>query len=432
MKKRSLIKFALAVTMLPLANAAHAQLVDCNAFLSGNYIQAGISPNGAFGTTTTAPTGYYVNAGSAPLNICDSSVMTGFQLGFISDPAMDGFTVGSPAYYGDFFTPGSPFEGWSISVDGVRADAFGTAYGACTGGMTGSNIGYTATASGVQTTWQGMFNGVSITQVTNLDSSALFFSMSVTITNTDTVAHDIYYLRTLDPDNDEVESGSFSTKNQILYQLPNPLNASVVTATGTVYDSAFLALGSGDTSAKCFIYSSWPISNSIPLGDLYADTAIGGLGTSAYGMGDSIISDVAIGLVFNVGHLASVDSAGDSVANRTTSSYHPANSKTVNYFYAFGAPAVNSALSTATPTAVNNISKKPITIFPNPTTNNLTINGLNPGDVVTLYNMMGAQVNIGTANSNNYSLSTIPTGNYIILIKDAQGNVRKKQTISKL
>jgi len=437
MNKPSLFKGLLMLGLFAFNSAAHAQLVDCSAFISGNYIQAGIAPNGAFGTAPQ-PVGYYGN--TSTWAFCDS-LHSAPGVGFIADPHMDGFTVGTPPFYGDYFTPGAPFEGWSVSIDGMRANAFATmdtSFDVPT--LTGSNISYVTTDTSSIATWLGLYRGVTITQVTTLDTGALYFTIKITFTNTDTVAHnDIYYMRTVDPDNDEIESYSFVTNNKIVYQRPDSLNASVVTATGTLYPDAYLALGTADTNAKCLIYEYWPIDTDASLATIYADSAgfVPGIGTHQYVMGDSLNGDNAIALIFNIGHLAPVDSAVDSVG-RTTASYHPANSKTITMFYSFGIPATLNAIAATTDTtkgtilSANNINRKPITIFPNPTTNNLTVTGLNPGDNVTLYNMMGAQVNIGTANNSNYSLSTIPTGTYIILIKDAQGNVRKKQTISKL
>jgi len=86
-----------------------------------------------------------------------------------------------------------------------------------------------------------------------------------------------------------------------------------------------------------------------------------------------------------------------------------------------------------TTTAVHYITiTKSISISPNPASDNITISGLNAGDNVTLYNMMGMQMNIGTANNGNYSLARIPADMYILFVRDKQGNVRKRQTVSKL
>ena len=40
-------------------------------------------------------------------------------LGFVADYGRDGWTVGTPAFSGDYFTPGSPFEGWGVEFNGA-------------------------------------------------------------------------------------------------------------------------------------------------------------------------------------------------------------------------------------------------------------------------------------------------------------------------
>jgi len=442
------------VIILCAYNSLFAQMVDCNVFLSGRYLEAGISPNGAFGATVAAPPGYHANIHPQfpVVNICDSGLLIGPSLGFVADPDTDGFTVGTPPFYGDFITPGTPYEGWSISVDGLRADAWDNNNGEYTNGLTGSNTDYAASGRTVTGTWQGDFDGIDITQVAILDTSNLYITLRVTLTNTDTVPHNnIYYLRTADPDNQFSLDSDYATNAYILYQRPDTANASVVYTTGETIRKPYMALATKVANASVGCYGPWPLDSAADLGILY--DLPDDMGYLAYGTGiegdSDIYQDEAISLAFKIDHFSGTDSAADSVFDPHYGHFRPANSMTLTYFYVFAPFALSQALNppvidttTGTDTtggtdtttaAVNHIKiSKKITIFPNPTTNNLTVTGLNPGDNVTLYNMMGAQVNIGTANNNNYSLSTIPTGTYIILIKDAQGNVRKKQTISKL
>ena len=66
----------------------HSQIVSGNAFLKGNFVEVGLGPCGAFASTVAAPAGYHPrgSGGSSSSN----------QLGFVADPAQDGWTMGNP------------------------------------------------------------------------------------------------------------------------------------------------------------------------------------------------------------------------------------------------------------------------------------------------------------------------------------------------
>ncbi len=291
---------------------SRAQLVDCNVFLQGNYVEVGININGAFGSSVNAPTGYHPRGVANPSmqNTCTATCSTGpMSLGFVADPAKDGWTVGSPNYIGDYFLPGDPQEGWSVEVNGVQGNGWNH-LGLCgstdlfSAGATGGNVSYSGTGTTRSGTWQGSFSGLGITQVTTLDTSKVFFTCYVTLKNTTATAMPaVYYMRTLDPDNDQaLPSGSFNTNNTITYQLPNALNATLVSATRTVYTSAYLGLGTLDCRAKCFILTT-PLEPTVNCDALYA-----GSPTAIYS-GALPNADVGVGIVFSLGTIA----AGDSV-----------------------------------------------------------------------------------------------------------------------
>ncbi len=76
---------------------------------SGGYLEIGQNNVGSFGTDT-APSTYYPHPGP--------------QLAEVYDYGHDGWTVGTPAEYGDYTWPGSPFEGWELQIAGVNSQAF--------------------------------------------------------------------------------------------------------------------------------------------------------------------------------------------------------------------------------------------------------------------------------------------------------------------
>jgi len=284
------------IASMLLTVSANAQLVNCNTFLQGAYVEVGVNFNGAFGSSEPAPAGYHPRGAACETNICGGGTTCGTNLGFVADPAKDGWAVGTPDYIGDYFLPGVPQEGWSIEVAGAESDAW-NASSFSLGAITGSNTSYSS-AGGIRTAvWDGAAYGLSIKQTTTLDSSKLFFTVSVVLTNTTTgTLTGIYYGRTVDPDNEEPESGDFTTINDVTYQLPNAQNAVLVSARGTVY-GAYLGLGTLDCRAKCYFQNS-SLTPTDQLDALYNGTA-----TNANYSGTNTL-DVAIGLVYSLGSLA--------------------------------------------------------------------------------------------------------------------------------
>lgn len=278
---------------------ARAQLVAGNHFLQGNFIEVGIAPNGSFGSTIDAPVGYHPRTTS------------GSGLGFVADVAQDGWGVGAPNYHGDFFLPGTPQEGWSISSGTVEARAFRAspttgAYGAFTGPLTGSNVSYDDSPTEINAVWEGTYGtDLDITQRTRVIKSKLYFTITVTLKNTGaTAVPDVYYMRTLDADNDVTLHFDYTTKNKIEYAMPNPDNKVLVRAIDMVYSQAYLGLGTKDCRAKPFIFRSglFPSHNIKQMYDL-APAA------SYYTTAGSIYNnDVGIALVYKIGDIAPGDS----------------------------------------------------------------------------------------------------------------------------
>jgi len=440
----SLRLFVLASAFVLSCVQVSAQLVDCNAFLKGDYVEVGINWNGAYGSSADAPAGYHPKGGAPVQNdsLCGGACGTmGKGLGFVADPDKDGWSVGTIPYFGDYFLPGSPQEGWSIQIDSLRADAWNQM--GCGGslmdpGLKGHNISDTTIGSVRRAIWRGMFDSVEITQVTTLDTTAIFFNVHVIFKNrSHTVRNNVYYLRTVDPDNDEPEpGGSFTTKNKIEYQLPNPLNAVLISATGNT--GAYLGLGTRDSIAKCFIIKSGLAPNK-GVGANGLDSMFGRLGgigdTTVYQYQDSNTADQGIGLVFQISTLNPV----------------PTDSVIISYAYIFGGGRgdVDSALSSTvapwaldtqahTNTGVNSLNNSGLTIkiYPNPFKNEIAIKGASVGDQVTIYDNMGRKVqgvfNIENDKSaNTFHLPDMPVGIYILIVTDSDGNIISKTPIQK-
>jgi len=436
MKSMHLLKSAVIGGLLLTTVSANAQMVGSDVFLRGQYLEIGIGNLGYYGSGGNAPSGYHPH---------------GFtNLGFVADPAMDGWTVGTPPYMGDYFLPGSPFEGWELQVNGKRALSYnngpGTtfAYGGGMGACTGGNVSYTASGSTVSGVWQGLIDSIILTQTTSFDTLSLYFNVQITLTNTAYAPkNNIYYIRTLDPDNDETwPGGSFNTNNVIDHQVKD---TTVVTATGLSSSAPTLSLGTTDTNATAVIYNSWPLSVYLGLDSIYNQTYTTG---TYYTQGVNYPGDIAIGLLVYVPHLATVDSATDSLARTTGGAKrHPANSATFNYFYAFSPAAVDSAIVNANKTTpvtppgtglgVNNINAvNDVKVYPNPSKNIINIAGLDMSDNITMYDMMGRTVHnnweINSRGINTFSMNNIAAGSYLIVVGDANGNIKARVPMRKL
>jgi Secretion system C-terminal sorting domain len=430
MKHIYLSRLAIIAGIVLVAFTSKAQIVDCNAFLQGRYLEVGISPMGAFGSSVGQPAGYHgnVDTGSVSYHPCGTDTAL-HGLGFVADIDTDGWAVGTPPYYGDYFLPGSPYEGWSVQIGGVRADAFNT-NPSFTGSLTGTNVSYSDSMGILSSVWSGTYDCVVITRTTTLDTNGLYFSVSMNFRNTASVPkNDIYFLETVDPDNDEpLAGGSFVTNNTVVYNRPSD-SFSLVTAVGTVYSVAYLGLGSADSNSRVFIYSAWPLAAGVGLDSIYNEHYGATFSCTSFG-------DVAIGIVFNIPHLAPLDSASDSVAYRTTSStaLHPANSKTITYFYAFNPTSSTTALHGATPgtLAITDINNT-IAVYPNPAHNNLNVKGLNTTDNLQLFDMTGKiviQQNAGNGTA-TINISNLPVGAYVLNITDASGIVKGRFPVQK-
>ena len=277
-----------------IAFKGNSQMVGGDVFLQGCFIELGISECGVYGSSATPPEG--------PLGDYHGINFNG--LGFIADHEKDGWDVNTgvdePVFCGDYFTPGSPEEGWAIEWDG---DVWENHYLPCLGygetgfgaaDMDGSITSY-VDAAGVQlAVWEGELDdtgiNLSITQTTSFPNGALFFLTSVELCNTgDTDLTDVYYTRNVDPDQDVDNCGSYETENVIVYNYPSD-DTALVTADGESC-GCFLGIGAVDNRARVS-YGNFFISPSTP-SDAWT-------GTGGYSISGSTSCDCAVQITFKV------------------------------------------------------------------------------------------------------------------------------------
>lgn len=298
----SMLKALSVGVLLFTVQTTKAQCVSGECFLQGDFVEIGTAPNGAYGTCNDAPAGYH---GRSPFGA------SGRALGFVADPDKDGWGVsspGRPGYIGDYYLPGYPQEGWSIEYTGAgKSDAWrGVGCTSMTGGLTGANISC-VTAGGVTTqVWQGTKGTLSITQTTILRKDKVYFVGFVDIVNTGAATvTNVYYNRTLDPDNEAYTPGvvgGYATDNTVVYQPTTLSKNCLVKAVGQTF-SAYLGLGTKDCRAKAYICVGSGLTPTANLSNIYNNNGA----ASTYVMnagGTSFSNDVGIGVVYNLGDLA--------------------------------------------------------------------------------------------------------------------------------
>jgi len=308
--------YILIVGWLIICFKTNAQSFEGCHFMQGNFIQIGVAPNGAFGTPQNVPVGqgYFPRPtpGSSTLNnpINNTRTSRPSSLGFVADYGKDGWLAGNPAYFGDYFMPGSVQEGWSIQSGNFnRANAYSYNYSLQTnlpavngydGSLTGNLISFNSTGNLSTSVWEGLYNNnLNIKQTVTLNATKSYFVVNVEFfNNTTNPINDIYYLRTVDADCDVQFSSNYRTINKIPFSLPNAGGKSLVTSTGLSYTNAYVGLGTKDCKAVPFYLNTGLFPVGSELKDIYNKI------NSIYRYADSNNLDVGIGLIFEIGTLA--------------------------------------------------------------------------------------------------------------------------------
>jgi hypothetical protein len=205
-------------------------------YLQGDFVEIGIHPLGSCGTNTSdIPAGYHS--------------FYSWGLGFVADFNLDGWTTGTPPRSGDYFLPGTPFEGWLLEFTYLDVDySFGND-GAS--GTYPSYYGYPQvpqtsllnTSAGTENSavWTGTATGggqsILVTQRFHFKDSDAKFIIDVTLTNTGTQAlQDVEYARAVDPDQEIDWGGPFTTSNYVSHQPDGSSNIALAVGMGTIYN----------------------------------------------------------------------------------------------------------------------------------------------------------------------------------------------------
>ena len=205
----------------------NAQMVGPDAYLKGTYVEVGVTGIGGFEGVPVAT--------SPPLAGMHPRSSTGY-FGFVANPQMNAWTT----FDGDFFTPGSPENGWGFEI-GLTGTPGSTKNGnncSFTQEINGSITSWTYAAPVYNCVWEGdALSGTSLHFKIEyqLSETDLFYLTTISITNnTSSIIPDMYYYRNVDPDNNEEIGFDFTTTNTIVNQPTGCCNIAQVSATSTV------------------------------------------------------------------------------------------------------------------------------------------------------------------------------------------------------
>ena len=312
---------------------AMAQLVTDNAFLQGQFLEVCVAPNGSWGQTVPAPAGYHLHTdGSVSGGYTDPILLTStpaplmdFNYDYRHDGWVGAFGTYMPPWYGPYYLPGTPYDGWAMQVGEVMSSAWytdhgynNTAIGTMTAGtLAGTVTGYSNSGGMITGTWTGsagIGSALQITEVNRVDTTASWDVVTVKFVNTSSVAMPgLYYFVSADPDNDKTDSnGTYSTDNYIAYQGDYFNRHEVIAHPGEGgHPSCFTGLATKDCRAKALIYQSWPPGHTAGnlLDSVWNGTATD-MSTCYYALGSfTSDQDIAYGLIFNLGDIGAGDSA---------------------------------------------------------------------------------------------------------------------------
>lgn len=209
--------------------ASHGQVIGGNAYIIGDYVNIAI--DGAKGKEGTATGGGFHYRGGAGGTPC----------GFVSDPGDTGW---DPALHdGDFFTPGSPENGYGVEIDGVN-------YNNNAGGADDDIVPhagyplYGEEGDCMSVEWQGEVAGVVVNVKYHLVKHELFYTTEITMYNgSGSDLTDVYYYRNVDPDNNQSIGGTFVTTNTIVSQPSGDCQKSLVSAEQFMPHDSYLGFG---------------------------------------------------------------------------------------------------------------------------------------------------------------------------------------------
>ena len=182
MYKSSTMKNIILLLLISFTTVLQAQLIDENAFVKTNYIEAGINSCGIYGAGP-------VPAGYVPTDSAYRSI--------ICDFGMDGWDEGSPFYTSDLITPYF-HEGFALQKGNDPIHIYNNGHADCTyEDFYLSEMNYTESGDSISVTWSAIKDGMRLRQVSTFFQDKRYIINRITILNTGIYASipDIFYVR---------------------------------------------------------------------------------------------------------------------------------------------------------------------------------------------------------------------------------------------
>ncbi len=205
----------------------HSQLIGTSGYILGDNLEIGINDGGFEGAPRLV----------ASNNRSNQALGSPVYFGFVANPQLDGWGN----YDGDFFTPGTPENGFGLEINGIN-------YANNASGpieqIPGSITSYNVVGDCIFIEWDGVVANVAVHIVYRLITTELYYTTEVTLTNIGpTPLANVYYYRNLDPDNNVTIGGGYSTQNTIEAQPSPACEKALVTATQPGPWSSYMGLG---------------------------------------------------------------------------------------------------------------------------------------------------------------------------------------------
>jgi len=227
-----------ASILLCATGEVKADIQSNNAFLYGDNIEVGIGTDGAFGSEKKSKQGLSSNS----------------FLGVIMP--LDSMNTYDNTYNGDFIVSNGPAdeEGWGVSFDGKT---YNNNNAIEEPQISGTFSDFKISRNTQSVTWKGAIYGLEITQTYRIYQTGTALVFDVTLKNTsDAEIKEVYYMRTINPENNVEFNGDYKTINTIESQGGDGGGISTVsakqqngTADGETYAESKISLsGYGDNS----------------------------------------------------------------------------------------------------------------------------------------------------------------------------------------
>lgn len=277
-----------ALVILSFSQKTDAQMVGTNAYIKATSLEIGISGLGGF-------EGCDMSISPPLAGMHPRTGGTTNYFGFVANPQVNSWAT----FDGDFFTPGSPENGWGFEI-GTGGTIIGGNNCNTLQDINGSITNWSHILSCYSATWEGdATSGTDLHFKVNyfLQENDLFYTTTVSITNnTSATIPDIYYYRNLDPDNNQPLSLDYYTQNTIVSEPGTGCNLAHVSATQSAPWASYLGLAA--------IGANWRASYGGFSNRDASDLWTGGAGLFTQTVGSSVFADEAIALAYRIQNLA--------------------------------------------------------------------------------------------------------------------------------